>query len=110
MQSYKYHFHYSLPYTIATRATLYGTSNIIASHTASVQRHIPRWMVKEPHCWLLAWKFVSSTCRYRVLTVWDLKRLNRATFDPDGMHTVIRGGREGGREGGTERVREGGSE
>lgn len=45
-------------------------------------------MVKCPHCWLLAKKLVPSTCKYRVLTVWDLSLLNRAILEPDGMHTT----------------------
>lgn len=50
--------------------------------------YLHRWIVNAPHCWLLAWNVPFSTWRYRVLTVWDLRRLNRATVDPDWMHTV----------------------
>ena len=46
----------------------------------------PRCIVKAPHWVELAWKFPFSTCRYRVLTVWDRRRLKRATFVPDAMH------------------------
>ena len=39
-----------------------------------------------PHWVELAWKFPFSTCRYLVLTVCDLRRLNNATLVPDAMH------------------------
>merc|ERR1711892_563934 len=44
-----------------------------------------RCMVKAPHWTELAWKFPFSTCRYLVLTVWDLKRLKSATFVPEAI-------------------------
>ena len=47
-----------------------------------------RWMVKLPHWVLLAWNLSPSTCRYLVLTVWDLSLLNRATLLPEAMHTT----------------------
>ena len=45
-------------------------------------------MVKAPHCVEDAWKFPFSTWRYRVLTVCERRRLNKATFVPLAMHTV----------------------
>ena len=50
--------------------------------------YLRRWMVKAPHCTDDAWKFPLSTCRYRVLTVWDLKRLNKATLVPLATQTA----------------------
>ena len=46
-------------------------------------------MVNAPHWVEEAWKFPFSTCRYRVDTVCDLNRLNRATFVPLAIHTEI---------------------
>lgn len=44
-------------------------------------------MAKQPHWTELAWKFPFSTCKYLVLTVWERRRLKRATLVPDAMHT-----------------------
>ena len=52
-----------------------------------IKKYSRRWMVKAPHCVEEAWKFPFSTCRYRVDTVWDLNRLNSATFVPLAIHT-----------------------
>lgn len=53
---------------------------------------LPRWRVKAAHCLALAVKAPPSTDRYRVLTVWERRRLNRDTLEPEEMQTVGRGG------------------
>lgn len=53
---------------------------------------LPRWRVKAAHCLALAMKAPPSTDRYRVLTVWERRRLNRDTLEPEEMQTVGRGG------------------
>ena len=45
-------------------------------------------MVKAPHWTEDAWKFPFSTWRYLVLTVWDRRRLNKATLVPLATQTV----------------------
>lgn len=51
-------------------------------------RSSPRCSVNAAHCLALAMKVPSSTDRYRVLTVWERRRLKRETLDPDEMHTA----------------------
>ena len=66
--------------------------NVVTSNTDNRVQGFPlylhRWMVNAPHCIELAWKFPSSTCRYRVLTVCDRSLLNNATLVPDAIHTA----------------------
>ncbi len=62
-----------------------STWSLIRSRIQTVDLH--KCIVNAPHCVELAWKFPLSTWRYRVLTVWDRSRLNKATFVPDAIHT-----------------------
>jgi len=63
------------------------TNKIVFSKTHT-NVNVRRCMVKAPHWAALAWKLPFSTWRYRVLTVCDLSRLNRATLVPDAIHTT----------------------
>ena len=62
---------------------------LITQRTIKRHWHLRRCIVKAPHCAALAWKLPFSTWRYRVLTVCERSRLNRATFVPDAMHTAV---------------------
>lgn len=48
--------------------------------------------MKAAHCLALAMKAPPSTDRYRVLTVWERRRLKRDTLEPEEMQTVGRSG------------------
>ena len=50
--------------------------------------YLRRCIVNAPHCTDEAWKFPLSTWRYLVLTVWDRRRLNKATLVPLATQTI----------------------
>jgi len=73
---------------MSTKQWLVLTVIVLRSKPIIHVLYVRRCIVKAPHCAALAWKLPFSTWRYRVLTVCDRSRLNRATFVPDAIHTT----------------------